>query len=97
VYDKGTLDDLSNQAENFVVVSVGEALRRRWRARRPAWYDQRNAELWKLAQDIPRIGQRYFERLLFERDPQLRARLAPLPPRWRAWTNCWTIRSTSSS
>ncbi|KAG1356753.1 hypothetical protein G6F61_014600 [Rhizopus arrhizus] len=24
VYDKGTLDDLSNQAENFVVVEVGE-------------------------------------------------------------------------
>ncbi|CAJ0610723.1 unnamed protein product [Cylicocyclus nassatus] len=42
-----------------------------------AWYDQRNAELWKLAQDIPRIGQRYFERLLFERDPDLRARLEP--------------------
>ncbi len=79
VYDKGTLDDLSNQAENFVVVEVGEGAARALELHGGlAWYDQRNAELWKLAQDIPRTGQRYFERLLFERDPQLRARLAEL-------------------
>ncbi len=78
VYDKGTLDDLSNQAENFVVVEVGEGAAQALALHAGlAWYDQRNAELWKLAQDIPRIGQRYFERLLFERDPQLRAGLAP--------------------
>ncbi|WP_442255018.1 hypothetical protein ACS0OX_16550 [Stenotrophomonas pavanii] len=78
VYDKGTLDDLSNQAENFVVVEVGEdAAQALAQHGGLAWYDQRNAELWKLAQDIPRVGQRYFERLLYERDPQLRARLAP--------------------
>lgn len=78
VYDKGTLDDLSNQAENFVVVEVGEGAAQALALHAGlAWYDQRNAELWKLAQDIPRIGQRYFERLLFGRDPQLRARLAP--------------------
>ncbi len=78
VYDKVTLDDLSNQAENFVVVEVGEGAARALELHGGlAWYDQRNAELWKLAQDIPRTGQRYFERLLFERDPQLRARLAP--------------------
>nr|WP_219629230.1 hypothetical protein [Stenotrophomonas maltophilia] len=78
VYDKGTLDDLSNQAENFVVVEVGEGAAQALALHAGlAWYDQRNAELWKLAQDIPRAGQRYFERLLFERDPQLRARLAP--------------------
>ena len=78
VYDKGTLDDLSNQAENFVVVEVGEGAAQALALHAGlAWYDQRNAELWKLAHDIPRIGQRYFERLLFERDPQLRARLAP--------------------
>ncbi|MBA0401235.1 hypothetical protein D7U83_15455 [Stenotrophomonas maltophilia] len=77
VYDKGTLDDLSNQAENFVVVEVGEGAAQALALHAGlAWYDQRNAELWKLAQDIPRIGQRYFERLLFERDPQLRAGLA---------------------
>ena len=78
VYDKGTLDDLSNQAENFVVVEVGEGAAQALALHGGlAWYDQRNAELWKLAQDIPRIGQRYFERLLFERDADLRARLEP--------------------
>lgn len=78
VYDKGTLDDLSNQAENFVVVEVGEGAAQALALHRGlAWYDQRNVELWKLAQDIPRVGQRYFERLLFERDPDLRARLEP--------------------
>ena len=78
VYDKGSLDDLSNQAENFVVVEVGEGAAQALAAHGGlAWYDQRNVELWKLAQGIPRIGQRYFERLLFERDPNLRARLEP--------------------
>lgn len=78
VYDKGTLDDLSNQAENFVVVDVGaDAAQALATHGGLTWYDQRNVELWKLAQDIPRIGQRYFERLLFERDPDLRARLEP--------------------
>lgn len=78
VYDKGMLDDLSNQAENFVVVSVGEEAAQALAAHGGlAWYDQRNAELWALAQDIPRIGRRYFERLLFERDPDLRTRLEP--------------------
>ncbi|MCU1066932.1 hypothetical protein [Stenotrophomonas maltophilia] len=78
VYDKGTLDDLSNQAENFVVVDVGEGAAQALAQHGGlAWYDQRNAELWTLAQGIPRIGQRYFQRLLFERDPRLRARLAP--------------------
>lgn len=78
VYEKGTLDDLSNQAENFVVVDVGaDAAQALATHGGLAWYDQRNVELWKLAQDIPRIGQRYFERLLFERDPDLRVRLEP--------------------
>ncbi len=96
-YDKATLDDLSNQAENFVVVEE-DAARALATHGGLAWYDQRNVELWKLAQDIPRTGQRYFERLLFERDPEVRAALArATTPRWHAWTACWTIRSTSSS
>ena len=82
VYDKSLLDDLSNQAENFVVVEVGEGAAQALAAHGGlAWYDQRNAELWKLAQRMPRVGRRYFERLLFERDPGLRAQLAP---RYRA-------------
>jgi len=82
VYDKSTLDDLSNQAENFVVVDVGpDAAQALARHGGLAWYDQRNAELWQLAQGLPRVGRRYFERLLFERDPGLRARL---PARYHA-------------
>lgn len=78
VYDKGSLDDLSNQAENFVVVEVGEGAAQALALHGGlAWYDQRNVELWTLAQHIPRVGRRYFERLLFERDPGLRAALAP--------------------
>lgn len=78
VYDKGTLDDLSNQAENFVVVEVGEGAAQALAAHGGlAWYDQRNAELWALAQGMPRVGRRYFERLLYARDPALRAALAP--------------------
>lgn len=82
VGDKATLDDLSNQAENFIVVDVGaEAAQALATHGGLAWYDQRNAELWTLAQGIPRLGRRYFERLLYERDPALRAQLQP---RYRA-------------
>ncbi|HDS1040867.1 TPA: hypothetical protein QDZ42_003870 [Stenotrophomonas maltophilia] len=76
VGDTATLDDLSNQAENFVVVDVGDQAAQALAAHGGlAWYDQRNAELWRLAQALPRVGRRYFERLLYERDPGLRARL----------------------
>ncbi|KAF1014832.1 MAG: hypothetical protein GAK31_02319 [Stenotrophomonas maltophilia] len=78
VFDAATLDDLSNQAENLIVVDVGEQAAQALAAHGGfAWYDQRNRELWQLAQGIPRLGQRYFERLLFERDPGLRAQLSP--------------------
>ncbi len=82
VGDRSTLDDLSNQAENFIVVDVGADAAQALAAHGGlAWYDQRNAELWTLAQGIPRLGRRYFERLLYERDPGLRAQLEP---RYRA-------------
>ncbi len=78
VGDVATLDDLSNQAENFIVVDVGADAAQALAAHGGlAWYDQRNAEIWKLAQGIPRLGRRYFERLLYERDPGLRAQLQP--------------------
>ena len=78
VGDRSTLDDLSNQAENFIVVDVGADAAQALAAHGGlAWYDQRNAELWMLAQGIPRLGRRYFERLLYERDPGLRAQLEP--------------------
>ena len=78
VGDRSTLDDLSNQAENFIVVDVGADAAQALAAHGGlGWYDQRNAELWTLAQGIPRLGRRYFERLLYERDPGLRAQLEP--------------------
>ncbi len=78
VGDRSTLDDLSNQAENFIVVDVGADAAQALAAHGGlAWYDQRNAELWTLAQGIPRLGRRYFERLLYERDPGLRVQLEP--------------------
>ncbi len=71
-----TLDDLNNQAENFIVVDVGaeaaDALRLHGGF---GWYDQRNRELWELSRQLPRRGVRFFERLLADQDPSLRATL----------------------
>lgn len=73
---RDTLDDLNNQAENFVVVDVGaEAAQALQQHAGFAWYDQRNRALWELSRQVPRRGVRFFERLLAERDPALRASL----------------------
>ncbi len=76
VFDRQFLDDINNQAENFVVVEVsaaaGEALRTHGGF---AHYDRINRRIWELASQIPGPGPRRFERLLFERDPVLRASL----------------------
>ena len=78
VFDRSTVDDMHNQAENFVVYDVGAqaaaALRRRGGF---AYYNQRNRAIWELASSLPglKLG-RYHERLLLERDPKLRARLS---------------------
>ncbi|HYG07883.1 MAG TPA: hypothetical protein VD865_15940 [Stenotrophomonas sp.] len=76
-FSKRFLDDLSNQAENFIVVDVSadaaQAL-----ANAPgglAHYDQINRRLWTLAQQVGAPGRRGFERLLFERDPAAMAHL----------------------
>ncbi len=76
VFDRQFLDDINNQAENFVVVEVsaaaGEAVRTLGGF---AHYDRVNQRIWELANQIPGPGPRRFERLLFERDPALRASL----------------------
>lgn len=77
VFDRSTLDDLNNQAENFVVYDVGAdaaaALRRHGGFE---YYNQHNRAIWSLARSLPgRKSSRYFERLLIERDPALRAAL----------------------
>ena len=78
VYPKSTLSDLNNQAENFVVYEVdadaAAALREHGGFE---WYNERNLELWQLAQGIDRRGRRWFERLLFEHDAARRRWVAP--------------------
>ena len=77
-FGRETLDDLNNQAENFIVVDVGAAAADALRAQGGlTGYDQRNATIWALSRQIPRRGVRFFERLLSERDATLRASLTP--------------------
>ena len=76
--DRSSLDDLNNQAENFVVYDVGAqaatALRRHGGFE---YYNKRNRAIWSLARTLPGSKpRRYFERLLFERDATLRAELS---------------------
>lgn len=76
VFGRETLDDINNQAENFVVYDVGEAAAAALRARGGfRHYNAMAEELWRLSRLLPRDGSGYFERLLIERDPALRARL----------------------
>ncbi|WP_367347514.1 hypothetical protein [Stenotrophomonas bentonitica] len=76
VFDRQFLDDINNQAENFVVVEVSAAAGKALRTHGGfAHYDRINRRIWELASQIPGPGPRRFERLLFERDPALRASL----------------------
>lgn len=76
-FDRRYLDDLHNQAENFVVYDVDAAAAGALRAHGGfAHYNARNREAWELARTLPPADtRRYFERLLHERDPGLRAAL----------------------
>ncbi|MCD0280959.1 hypothetical protein JWH04_18815 [Xanthomonas melonis] len=78
VFDKRYLDDIHNQAENFVVVDVGDAAAQAL-ARHGgfAYYDALNRRIWELARSLRGPGKRRFERLLYERDARLRASLDP--------------------
>lgn len=79
VYDRSKLDDLNNQAENFVVYDVSAAAAAALREHGGfEYYNERNRDIWTLARSLAtRKPRRYFERLLIERDPALRARLPP--------------------
>lgn len=77
VFDRSTLDDINNQAENFVVydVSAEAAQALRWHGGFEH-YNDRNRAIWSLASSLQgHKPRRYFERLLYERDPSLRAAL----------------------
>ena len=76
VFGRDTLDDINNQAENFVVYAVSAEAAAALRARGGfADYNTMAEQLWRLSRLLPRHGGRYFERLLMERDPTLRAQL----------------------
>lgn len=76
VFDKSYLDDIHNQAENFVVVDVSDAAAQALAQHGGfAHYDALNRQIWELAKDLRGRGKRRFERLLYERDAQLRATL----------------------
>jgi len=77
-YSRWHLDNISNRAENFIVVDVSDEAARALAAHGGlAYYDRANARLWALSRQLDDGGKRYFERLLYERDPVLRARLDP--------------------
>ncbi|MCD9088206.1 hypothetical protein [Stenotrophomonas sp. SY1] len=78
VFDKRFLDDINNQAENFVITDISqdaaEALARHGGF---AHYDALNRQIWELSRQLPDRGGRHFERLLHERDRELRVQLSP--------------------
>ncbi|MDL5367153.1 hypothetical protein QSH18_16205 [Xanthomonas sp. NCPPB 2654] len=78
VFERRYLDDINNQAENFVVVAVSAEAAAALRAHGGfAHYDRSNRRIWELAQALRGPGRERFEKLLFERDPVLRAALSP--------------------
>lgn len=78
VFDRRHLDDLNNQAENFVVYDVSREAAEALRARGGlAATNARSREIWRLARELGLRGHRLHERLLYERDPVLRRRLDP--------------------
>lgn len=78
MFDKSYLDDIHNQAENFVVVDVSDAAAQALALHGGfAYYDARSRQIWELAKQLRGPGKRRFERLLYERDAALRATLDP--------------------
>lgn len=78
VFGRDALDDINNQAENFVVYDVSAAAAAALRAHGGfADYNVMAETLWTRSRVMPRQGARYFERLLIEREPALRADLDP--------------------
>ncbi|HEY5783078.1 MAG TPA: hypothetical protein VIT66_14585, partial [Lysobacter sp.] len=77
VFDRSTLDDIHNQAENFVVYDVDADAAQALRAHGGfEYYNDRNRQIWELARALELPKQwRLFERLLYGRDPALRAGL----------------------
>lgn len=78
VFDRRYLDDIHNQAQNFVVYDVSPEAAAALRQHAGfAYFNARMDEAWRLARTLPRGGRRHFQRLLSERDARLRAVLSP--------------------
>lgn len=77
VFERHALDDINNQAQNFVVYDVSEAAAAALRTRGGfAAYNAMARELWQLARTFPQSKpHRFFERLLVEGDAALRDEL----------------------
>jgi hypothetical protein len=77
-FDRSTLDDIHNQAENFVVYDVSPEAAAALRAHAGfEHYNDRNRDIWAEARSLQLPKQRrLFERLLYDRDPALRASLS---------------------
>ena len=77
-FDRIVLDDVHNQAENFIVTDVdaaaADALQRHGGL---AYYDAQNERLWSLSRQLRRGGPRDYLKLLHERDAAMRAALSP--------------------
>jgi len=72
------VDDISNRAENFVVVDVSADAAQALAAKGGlAAYDATNRRLWQLARQMEGAGRPRFEPLLVDRDPARLARLDP--------------------
>lgn len=78
VFDKSHLDDISNQAENFVVYEVSDPAKAALSAHRGfEHYNRINRDVWEIARTLDLTAQRIFERLLYEHDDRLLAAIAP--------------------
>jgi len=80
VHERIYLDDVHNQAENFIITDLSDAAAQALAQHGGfAYYDAQNLRVWEMSRQLQmeRSGWRYFERLLHERDAALRAKLAP--------------------
>lgn len=78
VLDRDTLDDLNNQAENFVVYDLDDAAAAALRRHGGfEYYNQRSRAIWSLSRQLPgRKTHGYYQRLLIEQEPGLWAALS---------------------
>lgn len=78
VFERSTLDDVNNQAENFVVYRVSDEAAEALRLHGGFdHYNHQTRQLWELARRSDLTAQRIFERLLYERDAELLAAISP--------------------